>query len=53
VLAEHVAACLEAGMDDHLAKPIQPAELLIKIALWSGRTTGRGDDADNAHEAAS
>jgi PAS domain S-box-containing protein len=34
VLSQHLAACDEAGMDDHLAKPIRPAELLEKIAQW-------------------
>ena len=36
VLSHHLAACEEAGMNDHLAKPIQPGELLAKIALWGG-----------------
>jgi PAS domain S-box-containing protein len=35
VLAEHVAACAEAGMDDHLGKPIRPIELLTKVAQWT------------------
>ncbi|QUD87685.1 hybrid sensor histidine kinase/response regulator [Phenylobacterium montanum] len=35
VLPAQVAHCLEAGMDDHLAKPIAPLELLQKIAQWS------------------
>jgi PAS domain S-box-containing protein len=35
VLEEQVAACLAAGMDDHVAKPIRPAELLAKIAAWT------------------
>src|SRR6185503_3571199 len=26
--------CLEAGMDDYLAKPIKPQELLAKIEEW-------------------
>jgi CheY-like chemotaxis protein len=26
--------CLEAGMDDHLTKPISPARLEAKIAAW-------------------
>jgi signal transduction histidine kinase/ActR/RegA family two-component response regulator len=36
VLPDHVAHCFEAGMDDHMAKPIAPALLLQKIAQWSG-----------------
>ena len=35
VLPTQVAHCLEAGMDDHLGKPIAPLELLQKIAQWS------------------
>ncbi|HUO11255.1 MAG TPA: PAS domain S-box protein [Caulobacteraceae bacterium] len=34
VLPEHVAMCSAAGMDDHIAKPVSPTELLTKIALW-------------------
>jgi PAS domain S-box-containing protein len=52
VLAEHVTACLEAGMDDHLAKPIQPLELLGKIALWAGRRAAEPDDVPILSEAA-
>jgi CheY-like chemotaxis protein/anti-sigma regulatory factor (Ser/Thr protein kinase) len=36
VLPVHLAECAEAGMDDHIAKPIVPAELLTKIAQWAG-----------------
>ena len=36
VLAPQIEACLEAGMDDHLAKPIMPAKLLQKVAQWTG-----------------
>ncbi len=35
VLAEHVANCRAAGMDDHLAKPIVPAALIATVAKWS------------------
>ncbi|MDH4383982.1 MAG: PAS domain-containing protein [Caulobacter sp.] len=35
VLPIHLAECLEAGMNDHIAKPIVPAELLTKIAQWT------------------
>jgi PAS domain S-box-containing protein len=34
-LPVHLAECAQAGMDDHIAKPIAPAELLTKIARWT------------------
>ena len=37
VLADQVAICLEAGMNDHIAKPIQVAELLTKVAYWTSQ----------------
>jgi CheY-like chemotaxis protein len=37
VLPAHVEACRAAGMDDHIAKPIDPAELLTKVARWAGQ----------------
>ncbi len=39
VLPEQVATCREAGMDDHIGKPISPARLLEALAYWS--THGR------------
>ena len=35
VLPEHLDACWEAGMSDHVAKPIVPAALLTKVAQWT------------------
>ena len=35
VQPENAAACRDAGMDDIIAKPISPQELLAKIAHWS------------------
>jgi PAS domain S-box-containing protein len=35
VQPENASACREAGMDDVVAKPISPQELLAKIAHWS------------------
>jgi len=35
VLPEQVARCREAGMDDHLGKPISPAKLLEALGRWS------------------
>ena len=42
VLPDQVQKCLDAGMDDHLGKPIEPARLLAILSEWPGR----------AHEAA-
>ncbi len=35
VLADQVAKCLAAGMNDHIGKPIQIAELVAKVAWWT------------------
>jgi signal transduction histidine kinase/ActR/RegA family two-component response regulator len=35
VLPVQIAECRDAGMDDHIAKPISPADLLTKIAHWT------------------
>jgi PAS domain S-box-containing protein len=35
VMPNHLKDCREAGMDDHIGKPIVPAELLTKVALWT------------------
>ncbi len=34
VMGAQIAACLEAGMNDHLAKPIAPVKLVQAIARW-------------------
>jgi len=34
--------CLEAGMDDYVPKPVQPAELFAAIERWEKRGQGRG-----------
>lgn len=36
VLAEHVEAAADAGMNDHVGKPIVPARLFEAINRWSG-----------------
>ncbi|HEY3799466.1 MAG TPA: ATP-binding protein [Caulobacteraceae bacterium] len=43
VLPEQIAKCVEAGMDGHLGKPMEPAKLLAAIAHWS--QTERTPDA--------
>jgi PAS domain S-box-containing protein len=45
VLPEQVQKCLDAGMDDHLGKPVSPAALLTVLSRWSaGReAAGQGD----------
>jgi PAS domain S-box-containing protein len=35
VFPEQVARCLEAGMDGHLGKPINPAKFIETLAFWS------------------
>ncbi len=35
VLPDQIARCLEAGMDAHLGKPIEPGKLLETLAHWS------------------
>jgi len=35
VLPEQVARCLDAGMDDHIGKPISPTTLLETLARWA------------------
>ncbi len=33
-MADDRQRCLDAGMNDHIAKPIDPEELLVKLRLW-------------------
>jgi CheY-like chemotaxis protein len=35
VLPDQVARCLDAGMNDHLGKPINPLKLLETLKRWS------------------
>lgn len=37
VMSEERQACLDAGMNDHLGKPIEPSVLFRLVAIWSGR----------------
>ena len=36
--ASDVAACMAAGMDDHIAKPIGSGELIEKVRRWTQRS---------------
>jgi PAS domain S-box-containing protein len=36
VLADEVQRCLEAGMNDHVAKPIDPEAFFATLARWTG-----------------
>jgi CheY-like chemotaxis protein len=38
VLPDQVRRCLDAGMDGHVGKPINPTDLLETIAAWTGGT---------------
>ena len=38
VFADQLAACRAAGMNDHIAKPINMADLVAKVALWSAQS---------------
>jgi PAS domain S-box-containing protein len=48
VLPAHVRACLAAGMNDHIAKPIDPADLLGRIAKWTSAEVEPEADAATA-----
>ena len=41
VMPSAVTQCLQAGMNDHLPKPIDPVLLRRKLAQWSGSTESR------------
>ena len=46
VLAEHVDEAREAGMNDHVGKPIVPARLFATLNRWSGVRLQTPDNAD-------
>ncbi len=43
VLADQVAQCLAAGMDDHIAKPIQVLDFVGKVSSWIGVDRSEAD----------
>ena len=50
VLANQLAACRAAGMNDHIAKPINLAELVAKVAQWTsepGRIAAEDQASDD------
>lgn len=47
VLPEQIAACREAGMDDHIGKPVDIDALLALLAKLSPAKTIVADDADS------
>jgi PAS domain S-box-containing protein len=49
VLPDQIAKCVEAGMDSHLGKPMNPAELLNAIAHWT--SYGRHQDERSEEKA--
>jgi PAS domain S-box-containing protein len=53
VLASQLAACRAAGMNGHIAKPINLAELVSKVAQWTGESAGSRTAAEDPLEAQS
>ena len=45
VMANHIDACRQAGMDDHIGKPMSPARLLEVIGHWSSQPRSEPTDA--------
>ena len=52
VLPEQVARCLDAGMDDHLGKPINAAALLETLSRWSNPEADANADAPERQQPA-
>jgi len=52
-MAEEVQRCLEAGMNDHIAKPIDPGTFFATLARWTrAREAGRSRAAHEGSELA-
>jgi PAS domain S-box-containing protein len=51
VLPEQIAKCVEAGMDGHLGKPMNPTELLNAIAYWTSHERSAGPELERADSA--
>jgi signal transduction histidine kinase/CheY-like chemotaxis protein len=48
VMSDQIERCLEAGMNDHLAKPIKLAHLAEKVALWTSNPDSEAGSQDAA-----
>jgi PAS domain S-box-containing protein len=51
ILPMHLEACRQAGMDDHIGKPIDTRELLTKVARWTAERRGSEDAASTSAQA--
>jgi PAS domain S-box-containing protein len=45
VLPAQIAICRQAGMDDHIAKPVTPRDLIFKVAQWVAASRSEGERA--------
>jgi PAS domain S-box-containing protein len=45
VMTDEVQRCLEAGMNDHVAKPIDPEVFFATLARWTPGASGGGDQS--------
>ena len=48
ILPTHLEACREAGMNDHIGKPIDTRELLTKVVRWTGEEAPVAAPVENA-----
>ncbi len=50
VMAADIQRCIDAGMNDHVAKPIDPDELFGKLVKWVKPKTVAGEDSAVAEQ---
>ena len=49
VMADEIQRCMDAGMNDHVAKPIDPDDLFGKLLKWvKPRKAGEGEEIPNS-----